>query len=489
MDRDHNGALTRQELDCEEFFQIVRSVLLPDAVVGVSGPAYARANMDLDQAINFVVRKADINHDNKITFDEFKAFILALRQPQLAVHTANLIFALFDVNRDMKLDQKEFRQIYSFYLGGNPTEDKFQEEWALLDPENKGRVSRKEYVKWMQTSDNPVFRLHAPPPSSAFISGNADYHTAKKEFLDTSPGGSSRLAPLPLPKPLPTQEAPAINSRVEAMPGSGFMVDGEEIYKAGDHGNVFEIVDGRASIVWDRTGLASNAILDAFDERFRIEAPAPWRPWHAYTNMCWAQVRQTRMDKTAGKSSPSESRATSQSNSRRKSSRRPYVMHAAPNRMSRSMGSFLDPDRPFWNQRLAVSNPNWPDSTGKPRRPKGMRGFLSKPQTMDDLSEHYKTNSNFGANLKKLKRGDQSFDSKYSTDRLEVRSSPELLPLRSKLNYGRMKNLETGKRKPWQDNWVSIEQLKDKYVSGTMDFRCPGSPPRHLYMDEYYDER
>merc|ERR1712224_1014557 len=107
MDRDNSGALTRQELDCEEFFAIIRAVLLPtnQATRGFGGPVYARVALDMDQAIHFMLRKADINHDGKLSFDEFKSFISVLRQPQLATHTANLIFSLFDVNRDQCVDE------------------------------------------------------------------------------------------------------------------------------------------------------------------------------------------------------------------------------------------------------------------------------------------------------------------------------------------------------------------------------------------------
>merc|ERR1712039_1062026 len=100
---------------------------------------------------------------------------------------------------------------------------------------------------------------------------------------------------------------------------------------------------------------------------------------------------------------------------------RSYVMHAAvPSRMSRSAASVKSNDRPSWNQRLATSNPNWPDSSGKPRRPKGMRGYLSRPQSMADLTDHYRKNPGFADHRKRLKQADTTFNSHYSQDRLEV---------------------------------------------------------------------
>merc|ERR1711879_814952 len=77
---------------------------------------------------------------------------------------------------------------------------------------------------------------------------------------------------------------------------------------------------------------------------------------------------------------------------------------------------------------------------------------------------------------------------KQKFKRLELKDTPELLPVRSKFNYGRMKNPGTGKRQHWVDNWTEMPQIKDRYVSGTLSFCCPGPPPRHLYADEYYDE-
>jgi hypothetical protein len=76
---------------------------------------------------------------------------------------------------------------------------------------------------------------------------------------------------------------------------------------------------------------------------------------------------------------------------------------------------------------------------------------------------------------------------KQKFKQLESRGTSELLPMRSKFNYGRMKNPGTGKRQHWVDNWQSAPQLN--YIGGTLDFCCPGPPPRHLYMDEYLDER
>lgn len=162
MDRDNSGCISREEMDCEEFHNILRAALVPDGGPGFGGPGYARAQVDMNQAISFCLRKADLNKDRTLSFDEFKAFVLCLRNPQLALHTANLIFALFDTNRDQSVDESEFREIYRFYMGRTPAENEFQAEWARLDVRQEGKVGREDYLKWLQASENPVFRLHGP---------------------------------------------------------------------------------------------------------------------------------------------------------------------------------------------------------------------------------------------------------------------------------------------------------------------------------------
>lgn len=170
MDRDGSGTIIRAELDCEEFRSVVRSVLAPQGGVGMGGAQYARAEMNMNQAINFCLRKADLNDDNCITFDEFKAFMLCLRQEDLAKHTANLIFALFDLDQDHLISESEFLEVCRFYLGYRPTELEFQKEWGRLDRAGRGKVTRSEYIQWLRASANPIFRQHAPPVDPEFDS-------------------------------------------------------------------------------------------------------------------------------------------------------------------------------------------------------------------------------------------------------------------------------------------------------------------------------
>lgn len=81
MDRDNNGAISKKELDCSEFRQVLRKVLTPDTEHDAGGGStYARAATNQEQALALCLRKADINDDGRLSFDEFKAFLWALRQ-------------------------------------------------------------------------------------------------------------------------------------------------------------------------------------------------------------------------------------------------------------------------------------------------------------------------------------------------------------------------------------------------------------------------
>lgn len=162
MDRDNSGFISRQELDCEEFRGILRKALTPNSGGNMGGPRYARAEMNIDQALFFLMRKADLNGDGAISFLEFTSLIQVLRESRDAIHTANMIFALFDLDSDGFIDDVEFREIFRFFLGHEPSYKEFQEEWLLLDETKSGKVTRSQYVAWLQTSQNPIFRWHSP---------------------------------------------------------------------------------------------------------------------------------------------------------------------------------------------------------------------------------------------------------------------------------------------------------------------------------------
>mmetsp|Transcript_28117 Transcript_28117/g.51392 ORF Transcript_28117/g.51392 Transcript_28117/m.51392 type:complete len:395 (+) Transcript_28117:81-1265(+) len=186
MDRDNSGYITRQELDCEEFRNILKSVLVPKST-STGGALYARAQTNQDQVVRFCMRKADLNNDGSLSFEEFKSVMLCLREETMEKHTANLIFAMFDLDGDMMISENEFKEIYRFYLGHNPTYDEFSEEWNRLNSKSTGYVSREQYIRWLQTSMNPVFVNHAPRESGAkFREGESTTTSASKKVSPSS---------------------------------------------------------------------------------------------------------------------------------------------------------------------------------------------------------------------------------------------------------------------------------------------------------------
>lgn len=250
FDRDNNGYISREELDCEEFHNMLRAVLAPEVGPGMGGPSYARAQVDMDQAISFCLRKADLNADQVLSFDEFKAFALCLRNPQLSLHTANLIFALFDTNRDQMVDEYEFREIYRFYTGRTPTLEEFKAEWRRLDVNREGRVDREAYCRWLQMSPNPVFRLHAPLTSNDLLGlgGSTDLHS-----------GSSRSGSITVKE---VNEQPRWEAKSQPREST---------------------------------------------------ATKPWRPWHPYEHFAWNQVglKAAKQELSKTTSAPREAKKSS----------------------------------------------------------------------------------------------------------------------------------------------------------------------------------
>jgi len=183
MDRDGSGHITRAELDCEEFRSVIRHVLAPTKGAAMGGAEYARAEMNMQQAINYCLRKADLNGDNSLSFEEFKSFLYTLRRQDLGKGTAHLIFSLFDLDNDTFIDESEFREVYRFFLGHKPTETEFQLEWGLLDRRGTGKVRIDDYVDWLKTSTNPIFHQHAPKEPPTELSQNSMFDNMDGKYL------------------------------------------------------------------------------------------------------------------------------------------------------------------------------------------------------------------------------------------------------------------------------------------------------------------
>lgn len=173
MDRDGSGSMTAEELNCDEFQDVLKSVIAPDLVGKVGAKAtYGRSCINIEQTIAFCMQKAGQNQDGTLSFKEFRSLLRMLRNDNMASSTGNLIFALFDLDGNQTLEKEEFMEVFRFYLGHRPTLAQFEEEWGTLDKEGAGFVTREQYTTWLQRNKNPIFRQHAPPVALGSDSGS-----------------------------------------------------------------------------------------------------------------------------------------------------------------------------------------------------------------------------------------------------------------------------------------------------------------------------
>lgn len=340
FDRDSSGYVDKSEMDCEEFRTIAKSLIVPASGGATGGVTYARVQMNTDQALSFYFRKADINGDGRISFEEFENFTRFLRLEEHDLnYTANMVFALFDLDNDHRINREEFKEIYRFYLGHHPIEKEFAEEWGRLDYYSAGRVTREQYIRWLQTSRNPIFRQHAAPLSESPVGEAQPTAFVAQPLIRGSPGSPSR----------------------------------------------------------------SLSVM-----RRRASAPAA---------------------------------------------------------------------RPRWNQRFIEATSEHNDEV-----PPYSRHYFSKPQTMTELTRFYKARHGFSDNLQRVM--------KKEPPKLRSVVSASTMPMIASRHVpgGKMRHPDTGRRTQWNDHWQDAAQLKDRYQPGTLGFRCPGDPPRHLYADLYDDE-
>eukprot|EP00928_Gymnodinium_smaydae_P051619 TRINITY_DN351_c1_g1_i1.p1 TRINITY_DN351_c1_g1~~TRINITY_DN351_c1_g1_i1.p1 ORF type:complete len:397 (-),score=50.74 TRINITY_DN351_c1_g1_i1:93-1283(-) len=162
IDRNRTGILSQDDLNCEEFKTVIQDAMNPQGAGSIRG-SYSRPEINIDQALGFLLRKADGNKDGYLSFEEFEHFLRVLRNCRDPKYTANLIFAFFDTDGTLTIDPQKFSGIYRFYTGHGPTANVLKAHWAKLDPENTGQVTREQYIKWLQESADPIFRQHASP--------------------------------------------------------------------------------------------------------------------------------------------------------------------------------------------------------------------------------------------------------------------------------------------------------------------------------------
>lgn len=189
LDRDMSGTITKEELNCEEFHNMVLAAVAPVTKSGGGGGAlYSRSQLNMAEAIAFCLRKADQNDDGNLSFAEFRSLVKTLQDVHVQPSSAHLAFSLFDLDYSLTIDKMEFKEVMRFFMGHNPTEVEYREEWARLSSRSRGdKVTRDDYIRWLQTTPNPVFHQHAPPVQSEGEKGES------KSLADLSRSHSSGL--------------------------------------------------------------------------------------------------------------------------------------------------------------------------------------------------------------------------------------------------------------------------------------------------------
>jgi len=172
FDRDSSGFITRKDMECEDFYAIIRGLAFPSfsgKIAAGGGASYSRSAMDMKQAVKICLQKADLNSDGVLTFPEFRALVASLTQPQDMSHSAYLIFSIFDLDMNGYISFDEFSELLRFVLNHRPTVVRLQYEWDLLMAGHEGdgkMASRGRYIRWLRDSMDPLLRQHAPPKRS-----------------------------------------------------------------------------------------------------------------------------------------------------------------------------------------------------------------------------------------------------------------------------------------------------------------------------------
>jgi Ca2+-binding EF-hand superfamily protein len=201
IDRDHSGSVSREELNCDEFQDVLHAVIAPDNTGDHAN--YGRAELHINQALDFLLRKTQTNADGNLTFKEFKSFTKMLRNQGDEHNRVHLIFALFDLDGSNTIDREEFHGIYAFFAGHQPTKNEVDRAFLQMDKFDKKEVTRQQFIRWLQREAPPQFQQHTAhvddSSSTASSSGSKPKNRkAKKVIHRPAPG---------MFQPLPTDAA------------------------------------------------------------------------------------------------------------------------------------------------------------------------------------------------------------------------------------------------------------------------------------------
>lgn len=194
MDRDGSGEITIDELNCEEFMQILRNIFSP-LTAGKGVASYARSEINATQCLSFLLKAADKDGNGVLDFEEFEHFLRGLRKHRSSKAFTDITFALFDVDQSGFIEEGEFRDIWRYFNGHNPTAVDFTHHWSYMDEARTGRVTKASYAKWLAKKAPLAFRVHALP-----VFGDEDSVASEVSSVDV---GGHKKAGLQVFRPSP----------------------------------------------------------------------------------------------------------------------------------------------------------------------------------------------------------------------------------------------------------------------------------------------
>jgi len=191
IDRDNSDEITRDELCCDEFQGVLRSIIAPDSV-GQSVATYGRSEINLERALNYILAKADKNNDGVLSFKEFVSFLRFMRNETRPEHLSNIIFALFDLDNNNQLDKEELREIFKYFLGHHAPSQDIRKAWVAMDPSGLDYITKEAFLKWLKGDPPAAFKQHVAP-----VIGSAPSSDAGDAAPRRSPKAKAVFRPAP----------------------------------------------------------------------------------------------------------------------------------------------------------------------------------------------------------------------------------------------------------------------------------------------------